>query len=66
MKIINLSLTLEQVQMIANALGDQPFKAVEELINTIRAQATPQINPPQVPAEALPQAEKTEETPSQE
>jgi hypothetical protein len=61
--VLILKLTVDQVQLIANALGDQPYKTVESTINEIRAQVTPQLNPPQPNPEAAPEAV---EAPSQE
>ena len=38
MKSITLTLTVDQVQLIANALGELPYKVAEGTINDIRAQ----------------------------
>jgi hypothetical protein len=53
MKTITLNFTLEQVQLIANALGELPYKVAEGTINEIRAQVGPQIQENQ--AEAAPE-----------
>ena len=50
MKTITLNLTLEQVQLIANALGELPYKVTEGTINDIRAQVGPQIQEKQAEA----------------
>lgn len=43
MKKIKLELTLDQVNLILQALGDLPFKEVYELIGAINAQANVQL-----------------------
>ena len=48
--MITLKLTVDQVQLIANALGEMPYKAVEATINEIRVQVTPQLQPAPQPA----------------
>lgn len=40
---INLTLTIEEVNLIFKALGDQPFKEVFELVGKINAQANAQL-----------------------
>jgi hypothetical protein len=42
---MNLELTIEQVNVIMSALGNAPFVQVEGIINEIRRQAQPQLNP---------------------
>jgi hypothetical protein len=44
MKEINLSLKIEDVNLVLTALGNLPFIQVHELINKIQSQATPQLN----------------------
>ena len=47
---MNLELTIEQVNVIMSALGNAPFVQVEGIINEIRKQVQPQINPaPETP-----------------
>lgn len=53
---INLTLSLEEVQLIANALGNLPFGQVEALVNNIRTQVVPQMKP----APAAPDEEGTQ------
>lgn len=48
---ITLSLTVPQVNLILQALGQGPFATVEPLITEIRNQALPQV-PAEAPAEA--------------
>jgi hypothetical protein len=59
MKVINLTLTVDQVQLIANALGELPYKVAEGTINDIRAQVTPQLE--EKSTEAAPEADPTKE-----
>ncbi len=49
---IKLDLSVEQVQLILNALGNLPFGQVEALVGEIRRQATEQLNPAPAPDEA--------------
>lgn len=51
---IQLRLTIDQVNLILQALGEQPFKEVFEIVNTIQAQASVQLNAR--PAEQQPAA----------
>ncbi|MBK6622480.1 MAG: hypothetical protein IPH04_19570 [Saprospirales bacterium] len=44
MQKIRLELTLDQVNLIIQALGDLPFKEVYELIGAINAQASKQLS----------------------
>jgi hypothetical protein len=41
-KAINLEFSVEEVDAILSALGNEPFIKVADLINKIRAQALPQ------------------------
>lgn len=41
---LELKFTVEQVNKILSALGNQPYLEVHELINTIHAQANEQLN----------------------
>ena len=43
MKEINLSLKIEEVNLLLTALGNLPFIQVHELITKIQNQATPQL-----------------------
>lgn len=43
-KTIELQLTIEETNRILDALGDQPFKQVFQLINKIQQQAAGQLN----------------------
>ena len=42
---MTLDLTLEQINVIMQALGNAPFVQVEALVNEIRNQVQPQIAP---------------------
>jgi hypothetical protein len=42
---ITLNLTIENANIILNALADQPFKLVADLISDIQRQATTQVQP---------------------
>ena len=42
---MNLELTIEQVNIIMQALGNAPFIQVEGIINEIRKQVQPQLAP---------------------
>jgi len=44
--MIKLELSLEEVQLVVNALGNLPFGQVEAVIGNIRSQAVEQMNPP--------------------
>ena len=44
MQKLKLELTLDQVNLILQALGDLPFKEVYELIGEINAQANKQLS----------------------
>lgn len=47
---MHLDLTLEQINVIMQALGNAPFVQVEGLINEIRKQVQPQLAPaPEAP-----------------
>jgi len=46
---MRLELTIEQINLIMSALGNAPFIQVEGIINEIRKQAQPQINPAPAP-----------------
>ncbi len=43
MNTIKLQLTLEETNLILNALGDQPYKQVFQLIQSLQQQAAQQI-----------------------
>ncbi|GAB4426073.1 MAG: hypothetical protein OHK0039_43960 [Bacteroidia bacterium] len=44
---ITLKITLEEANLILEALGDMPFRKVFELIGKIQAQASQQLQDPQ-------------------
>ena len=48
--MINLELTLNEINLILQALGQAPYVQVAELVEKIKVQATPQV-------EALPKEE---------
>ena len=59
MNELNLTLTLEEVNILLDALGDQSFKQVHQLINKIQTQATGQLQDAQADsAEAKKSANK--------
>ena len=43
-KIINLNLSVNDVNKILNALGDKPFVQVVDLISNIQKQSKPQLD----------------------
>lgn len=49
----SLTLTMEQVQLIANALAEQPFKISAPLISQIQKQVSEQSRPQAVEAEPM-------------
>ena len=50
-QIIKLELTLDQINMILETLGERPFAQVYQLINSIQRQAQGQLQEPAGPAE---------------
>jgi len=52
-KMIDLNLTVQEINLILQALGQAPYQAVAELVEKIKAQAVPQV-------EALPTEEVAE------
>jgi hypothetical protein len=46
---MKLDLTIEQTNVIMQALGNAPFVQVEGLINEIRKQVQPQLAPQKAP-----------------
>lgn len=48
MNELKLTFTLEEVNLLLDALGSQPFKQVHQLINKIQTQATSQLQDAQV------------------
>lgn len=44
--MINLQLTLEEVNAVLEALGAQPYTKAVDLITSIREQAIPQVEQP--------------------
>ena len=51
--MINLELTLNEINLILQALGQAPYVQVAELVEKIKAQAVPQV-------EAIPKEEAAE------
>ena len=47
---INLTLTVDQINGVLEALGNMPFARVVDLVADIRNQAMNQVNPPAAPA----------------
>lgn len=43
---MRLELTIEQINVIMQALGNAPFVQVEGIVNEIRKQVQPQLAPP--------------------
>lgn len=43
-EILKFEFSINEINAILNALGQQPYAQVAELINTIRVQAAPQMN----------------------
>ena len=62
MNEINLTLTLEEVNSILNALGTQPYAQVQPLIAKIQTQGSAQVQAAQNGQEEVPEAPKTEGT----
>jgi hypothetical protein len=52
--MINLELTLNEINLILQALGQAPYAQVTEIVDKIKAQAVPQV-------EAMPVAESVSE-----
>lgn len=50
---INLTLTLDQVNGILNALGNMPFVQVAGLIQEVQGQAAPQVPQPAAAPQAV-------------
>ena len=48
---INLDLTLEEVNIILNALGELPAKVSMPVIQKLQGQAQPQVTPAPIPVE---------------
>ena len=48
---MQLDLTIDQINVIMQALGNAPFVQVEGLINEIRKQVQPQLAPKEAPPE---------------
>lgn len=44
MSDIKLTLTVDEVNRVLNALGDKPFVQVVDLITKVRTQAEPQVS----------------------
>jgi hypothetical protein len=56
MKTLTFTLSIEDTNKIMASLGKQPYELVADVINTMRAQAHPQLNPP-APAPESPKKE---------
>jgi hypothetical protein len=50
-----LELSVEDAQVVLNALGDQRYNSVAGLIDNLRNQIIPQIQQQQAPAELTPE-----------
>ena len=48
---MRLELTIDQINVIMQALGNAPFVQVEPLVNEIRKQVQPQLAPKEAPPE---------------
>ena len=48
---INLDLSLDEINLVLNALGELPAKTSMGVISKIQAQAQPQVTPEPVPEE---------------
>jgi hypothetical protein len=55
--MINLNHTVEEINLMISALRELPHKLVHELITKITAQAQPQVNALEKPAELTVSAE---------
>ena len=49
---MQLDLTIDQINLIMSALGNAPFVQVENIINEIRKQVQPQLDPALAPEAA--------------
>lgn len=47
MEKLNFSFTVDEINIIMSALASQPYGQVAKLIDNIRIQAEPQVNPSQ-------------------
>jgi hypothetical protein len=61
--MIKLELSVEDVNLIMGALGQGQYQVVADLIQTIRAQALPQLPKPPLPQPV--EQKKAEEVPQQ-
>ena len=59
MNQINLTLSLEQVNTLLNALGTQPYAQVHQLIGNIQTQGSTQLQAAQNGQVEVPEAPKT-------
>ena len=50
--LLHLQLNFQEVNQVLHALGKQPYVQVHELIEKIRVQAEPQLQPPTEPPAA--------------
>jgi hypothetical protein len=57
---LNLELSIEEVNIILDALGDQPFKSVYTLVSRLQSQARNQL---QGTAEPMDEADTPQEAP---
>ena len=48
---MHLDLTIDQINVIMSALGNAPYIQVVGVVESIKQQAAPQINPAPAPAE---------------
>lgn len=54
---LNISLTVDQVNVVLASLAKQPFEAVADLIVSVRQQAQEQLQAPEAPPEPPADAE---------
>ncbi|QLQ31695.1 MAG: hypothetical protein HZT40_08940 [Candidatus Thiothrix singaporensis] len=59
MQTIQLSLSIDEVNLILESLGQQPYRTVHQLIANIHQQAQMQLQPPASDKPAVPSANKT-------
>jgi len=48
---MKLELSLQEINLILSGLGRLPYESVFELVDKVRSQALPQVNPPTNPTE---------------
>jgi hypothetical protein len=50
---MTLELTIDQINIIMQALGNSPYVQVEALVNEIRKQVQPQLAPQEAPPRSI-------------